>query len=196
MIVRKHLIVIFSILGMLLSIRYASAQRGDWLESMSVNGSVGLQEVSTDIRLGWQVEVLLRSKQVGFGAFTAKTIDDASLGARLNMRFGGFVLRYEQPVFAGLWVWGDGHLGWGRLDGYSSDAAPNPDLFQDGLNVQELGVGIRMELFGGWSVYTASAYRWAQVPRTDQITDTDLSTLRLSVGVEWAWSWGISDKSQ
>jgi len=184
------------LIAFLIQVPSGWSQKGDWLEAFSVNGSIGLQEVSTDIRLGWQAEALLRSSQFGFGAFTAKTIDDKSLGSRLNMRFGGFVLRYEQPVFAGLYVWGDGRLGWGRLDGYSSDVVPEPDLFQDGLNVQEVGVGIRLEMFGGWSVYTASAYRWAQVPRTDQIPDTDLSTLRLSIGLEWTWLWESSDKSQ
>jgi hypothetical protein len=196
MIRRMHLAVGLCLAGMLLHVQVARGQRGDWLEALSVNASLGLQEVSNDIRLGWQAEVLLRSRQLGFGAFTAKTIDDATLGSRLNLRFGGFVLRYEQPVFAGLYVWGDGRLGWGRLDGYSGDAEPEPDIFQDGLHVQELGVGIRLELFGGWSVYSASAYRWARVPRSDQFSVTDLSTLRLDLGLEWAWQWGVSDKSQ
>lgn len=192
----RPLALLILISGLLFSVRDAFSQKGDWLEAISVSGSVGLQEISTDIRVGWQVDVLLRSRQFGFGAFTAKTIDDASLGARLNIRYGGFVLRYEQPVLSGLYVWGDGRLGWGRLDGYSGDSLTDPDLFQDGLNVQELGVGIGLELFGGWSAYTSSAYRWAQVPRTDQITAADLGTLCLSVGLEWTWRWGTSDKSQ
>jgi len=196
MISRKHLALGICFVGMLLHAQVVWSQRGDWLEALSVSGSVGLQEISNDVRLGWQAEALLRSRQLGFGAFTAKTMDDATLGSRLNLRFGGFLLRYEQPVFAGLYVWGDGRFGWGRLDGYSSDAVPQPDIFQDGLKVQELGVGIRLELFDGWSAYTASAYRWAQVPRSDQFPATDLSTLRLSVGLEWAWQWGVSDKSQ
>lgn len=196
MIRSTHIAVSLCLAGMLLHVQVAWSQRGDWLEALSLNGALGLQEVTNDTRIGWQAEALLRSRQVGFGAFTAKTIDDATLGSRLNLRFGGFVLRYEQPVFAGLYVWGDGRLGWGRLDGYSGDAEPEPDIFQDDLHVQELGVGIRLELFGGWSAYSASAYRWARVPRSDQFPVTDLSTLRLALGLEWAWHWGASDKSQ
>jgi len=196
MIPRMHLAVGLCLVGMLLHLQVARGQRSDWLEALSVNASLGLQEVSNDIRLGWQAEALLRSRRLGFGVFTAKTIDDATLGSRLNLRFGGFVLRYEQPVFAGLYVWGDGRLGWGRLDGYSGDDEPEPDIFQDGLHIQALGVGIRLELFGGWSVYSASAYRWAGVPSSGQSSVTGLSTLRLDVGLEWAWQWGNSDKSQ
>jgi len=172
-------------------------QRDDDLifRSVEMGGVAGLQEFRGQVRGVWRLESALQLARFDLGVYTSAMIRDASLTNPINLRHGGFMVRYRQPVLSFLTVYGGGRIGWGTAAGQTDDSPEEQKT--DGVRTEALEAGIQVHLGPRLLLETASAFQWLQ--KTDPVfmwSADDRRGIGTTIGVRWRFLRVLSDKSQ
>lgn len=163
--------------------------------AVEVGGVAGLQELRGQVRGGWRLEGALQLARFDVGVYTGALLNDASLENPINLRQGGFWLRYRQPVASFLTVYGGARLGWGTAIGQPVDDPGEQKV--DGVRTEMLEAGVQVHLGPRLSLEAGSGFQWLQ--RTDPVfswTPDERRGIGTTLGIRWRFLRELPDKSQ
>lgn len=193
MMYRHHTIILFLLLTC--TVLWGQRRGEPVFRAVEVGGVVGLQELRGQVRGVWRMEGALQLARFDVGVYTSALVADASLDNPINLRQGGFMLRYRQPVLPFLTVYAGGRLGWGTAAGRPVDNPEEQEI--DGLRTETLEAGLQVHLGPRLSLEAGSAFQWLQ--RTDPVfswTADDRRGISTTLGIRWRFLRTAPDKSQ
>lgn len=191
---RKYLLFLL-LLFLSCSLSWGQRQEEPVFRAVEVGGAAGLQELRGQVRVVWCLEGVLQLARFDVGVYTRALMTDASLVNPINLRQGGGMLRYRQPVVSFLTVYAGGRIGWGTASGQAG-VDPQKQVV-DGVRTETLEAGVQVHLGPRLSLEAASAFQWLQ--RTDpdfSWSADDRRGISTTIGVRWRFLRLLPDKSQ